>query len=127
MSAVTHRAAITAAKRIAFLLLLCFAPAALHAETGGPDYWAVSGVKQSSGLAIHVKPSVKSPLAGKAPYDARGLRNLGCKDKASFSDWLKLHGAARRAAGRNRWCHIRYHGIEGWVRGRYLVEDSPAK
>lgn len=127
MGAVTHRVTIAAAKRTASLLLLCFAPATLHAEAGGPDYWAVSGVKQSGGLAIHVKPNAKAPLAGKAPHDARGLRNLGCKDTASFSDWLKLHGAARRAAGRNRWCHIRYGGIEGWVRGRYLVEDTPSK
>jgi len=121
---VTPRTAKSSTKHIILFSLLCFAPNALHAEAGGPDHWAVSGIKQNGTLAIHVKPNARSPLAGSAPYDARGLQNLGCKGTPSLSDWLKLHGAARREAGKNRWCHVRYRGIEGWVRGKYLVEDG---
>ena len=111
-------------KRAILLSLLLLVTAALHAEASGPDRWAVSGIRQGRVLAIHARPSGKAPVSGNAPHDARGLQNLGCEGTPSLSDWLKLHGAARRAAGKNRWCRIRYRGIEGWVRGRYLVEDG---
>jgi uncharacterized protein YraI len=32
----------------------------------------------------------------------------------------------RTRAGRKRWCKIRYHGVEGWVAGWFLAEDSGA-
>lgn len=111
-------------KRITSILLLLLLSAAAHAEASGPDRWAVSGVKQGGTLAIHARPNPKAPVVGAAPHDAYGLQNLGCEGTPSFSDWLKLHGAARRAAGKNRWCHVRYRGVEGWVRGKYLVEDA---
>jgi hypothetical protein len=111
-------------KRAALFSLLWLIPAGLHAEASGPDRWAVSGIRQGGALAIYARPSAKAPVTGSAPHDARGLQNLGCEGTPSLSDWLKLHGAARRAAGKNRWCHVRYRGIEGWVRGKYLVEDG---
>ncbi len=110
--------------RATLLLLLSLIPAAAQAEASGPDRWAVSGVKQGGALAIHAAPNAKTPVIGTAAHDARGLQNLGCEGTPSFADWMKLHGAARRTAGKNRWCHIRYRGVEGWVRGKYLVEDG---
>lgn len=111
-------------KHITSILLLSLLSAAAHAEASGPDRWAVSGVKQGGALAIHARPNPNAPVVGSASHDAHGLQNLGCAGTPSFSDWLKMHGAARRAAGKNRWCHIRYRGLEGWVRGKYLVEDA---
>jgi hypothetical protein len=112
-------------KRI-LLVLLLLAPLSARAEADGPDRWAVSGIRPDAVLNIHAAPKTKAPIIGHAPHDARGLPNLGCKGTASFSDWLKMHGAARRAAAGKRWCRIRYGGIEGWVPGKFLVEDARA-
>jgi hypothetical protein len=106
------------------LLILLLAPLSAGAEADGPDRWAVSGIRADAVLNIHAAPKAKARIVGHAPHDARGLDNLGCKGTASFSDWLKMHGAARRAAAGKRWCRIRYNGVEGWVPGRFLVEDA---
>jgi hypothetical protein len=106
------------------LLISALAPLSARAEADGPDRWAVSGIRQDAVLSIHAAPKAKARIIGHAPHNARGLANLGCKGNASFSDWLKMHGAARRAAAGKRWCRIRYGGVEGWVPGKFLVEDG---
>jgi uncharacterized protein YraI len=30
----------------------------------------------------------------------------------------------RERAARQRWCRIRYQGVEGWVAGWFLTEDT---
>lgn len=103
--------------------LLFALPCAAPAGADGPDHWAVSGVAANKMLNIRAAPKPSARVVGRIPPDTRRLQNLGCKGVPSFRDWLKLHGAARREAGKNRWCHIRHQGIEGWVRGKFLVED----
>jgi len=110
----------------ASLLLIALLPLRAGAEADGPDYWAVSGLRQNARLGVHAAPKANARLVGNIPSDGRGLRNLGCTGSASFADWLKMHGAARRAAAGRRWCHIRYREMEGWVRGKFLVEDAEA-
>ena len=91
---------------------------------GGPDYYAVTGVAADSVLNIREEASAGSRKIGEIPHDARGLQNLGCTGVPSFAEWLKMSEAERRRAGRSRWCRVRYQNIEGWVAGRYLMEDS---
>lgn len=96
----------------------------LATADGGPDYYAVTGVAADRVLNMREEASARSRKIGEIPHDGRGLQNLGCIGGPSFSEWLKMSEAERRRAGRNRWCRVRYQNIEGWVAGRYLVEDS---
>lgn len=91
---------------------------------GGPDYYAVTGIAADGFLNIRAKPSAGSRKIGEIPHDARGLKNLGCTGGPTFAEWLKMSEAERRRAAHKRWCRVRHQNIEGWVAGRYLMEDS---
>jgi uncharacterized protein YraI len=43
---------------------------------------------------------------GLLPYNARRIRNYGCRQRAT-----------------GYWCEIRYRGQHGWASGRFLAED----
>lgn len=102
------------------LLSVCTGAAA----DGGPDYYAVTGVAADGFLNIREEASARSRKIGEIPHNARGLQNLGCTGVPSFAEWLKMSGAERKRAGRDRWCRVRYGNTVGWVSGRYLMEDS---
>lgn len=67
----------------------------------GPRSWRVVGVSPDDVLNMRETPSPRGFVVGEIPFDADGLRNLGCLD------------------GQN-WCKVRYRGQEGWVNGRFL-------
>lgn len=69
----------------------------------GPDprSWRVVGVTPNDVLNMRSTPSPRGFLIAEIPFDASGLRNLGCQDRQS-------------------WCKVRYRGQEGWVNGRFL-------
>lgn len=100
---------------------------AIATADGGPDYYAVTGVAANGVLNLHAEPSAEGRKIGEIPHDARGLQNLGCTGGPSFAEWAKMSEAERQRAGRDRWCKVRCRGIEGWVAGRYLMEDSNAR
>ena len=94
------------------------------ATADGPDYYAVTGVAADDVLNIRAKPSPKGEKVGEIPHDGRGIRNLGCQGGPTFAEWEKMSEAQRKRARRQRWCRIRYEGVEGWVAGWFLTEDS---
>jgi len=97
-----------------------------HATADGPDYFAVIDVASDSTLALRSEPSGEAEEVGRIAHDARGLRNLGCLGLPSLAEWERM-SAAERAQSRNvHWCRVRYRGLEGWLPGRFLVEDAVA-
>jgi len=67
----------------------------------GPRSWRVVGVTPDDVLNMRTTPSPRGFVVAEIPFDAGGLRNLGCQDGQS-------------------WCKVRYRGQEGWVNGRFL-------
>ncbi len=97
-------------------------PASLSAEADGPDFFRVTGVSDGGALNIRAGAGVSHARLGQIPADGDGIRNLGCTGGLSYADWVEASATEQAAAARNRWCKIRYRGVEGWVAGRYLVE-----
>ncbi|MBE1207616.1 SH3 domain-containing protein [Aminobacter carboxidus] len=67
----------------------------------GPRSWRVVGVATDDVLNLRENPSPRGFVLDEIPFDATGLRNLGCQDDRN-------------------WCKVRYRGQEGWVNGRFL-------
>lgn len=67
----------------------------------GPRSWRVVGVTPNDVLNMRESPSPRGFVLAEIPFDAGGLRNLGCIDGQS-------------------WCKVRFRGQEGWVNGRFL-------
>lgn len=80
-------------------------------ETGGPDFWSVSGLPKGTTLTLKAEPGEAQKILGAVPVGAR-LANLGCK----------------RLSPERRWCKVRTDGGDtGWVIGAFLREwaDAP--
>ncbi|WP_269930482.1 SH3 domain-containing protein [Aminobacter sp. HY435] len=70
----------------------------------GPRSWRVVGVAPNDVLNMRESPSPRGFVVDEIPFDASGLRNLGCIDGQG-------------------WCKVRFRGREGWVNGRFLRPD----
>ena len=89
-----------------------------------PEYWAVTGVGSNDVLHLRDVPSADSKSLAGIPYNARGLKHLGCRrSEISFQDWVQL-SKAQRAAANVEWCRVEYRGKQGWVAGRFLKPDG---
>jgi uncharacterized protein YraI len=110
-------------------LLFCIVAATLlgpelpAAADGGPDHWAVTGIASGGMLDIFAEPSTDAPKLGAIPADGRKLDNLGCINEPTYQEWLAMSEDKRRQAAELRWCRVRYRGVGGWVRGKFLKED----
>lgn len=117
-------------KRIAagFLMMaaLFWTTSAVLAEADGPDYWDVSGVRAHDVLNLRTEATTRSTVITGIPYDATGLRNLGCSGGPTFSEWQRMSAAERERSARDRWCKVEYQGRDGWVAGRFLKESAAA-
>jgi uncharacterized protein YraI len=105
------------------LAVLAAGPAA-RAEADGPDFFAVTGVAADDVLNIRAAPSPKAAKIGAIPPNGRRVANLGCRGEPGFAAWQAMTEAEREQAARGRWCKISYQGVEGWVAGRFLREDT---
>jgi uncharacterized protein YraI len=112
------------ARTVCAASLLFVAWQSAFATADGPDYYAVSGVAVGEALSLRAGPSVGAEEIGRIPHDARRLRNLGCQGGATFAEWEGMTEAERRASRKKRWCKVRYRGVDGWVAGWLLKEDS---
>ena len=106
---------------LAFAIL--FAPEPRATAEGGPDHWAVSGIAAGHVLDIFAEPSSGSPRLGSIPANGRKLDNLGCINEPTYQEWLAMSEEERGQAAERRWCRVRYRGVAGWVRGKFLKED----
>lgn len=106
------------------LLTLSLVPVPASGDADGPDHYRVAGVRQASTLNVREAPAREAALLGALEPTARCLVNLGCVGGPDFATWLDMTEAEREAARDDRWCRIRSGTLEGWVAGRYLVEDE---
>ena len=106
------------------LAVLAAAPALAQAVADGPEFWAVTGVRADDSLNLRAAPNADSKRIAKIPYNARGLKNLGCPNYVTFEQWKRMTQAQRDWAARSRWCQVEYKGAKGWVAGRFLKEDG---
>jgi len=111
---------------VASVCLLVVGGQSAFATADGPDYYAVSGVAVGEALSLRAGPSVDAEEIGQIPHDARRLRNLGCQGGATLAEWERMTEPERRASRTKRWCRVRYGGVDGWVAGWLLREDSSA-
>lgn len=75
----------------------------------GPDFWAVSGLREGSSLNVRAEPSASANVLIRVS-PGTVLRNLGCTGERDA-----------------RWCQVESPdglAIKGWVAGRYLVETA---
>ncbi|HEU4378881.1 MAG TPA: SH3 domain-containing protein [Hyphomicrobiaceae bacterium] len=102
-------------------------PQTLDSFSEMPAYWAVTGVRSNDVLHLRDVPSADSKSLAGIPFNAKGLKHLGCRrNEMPFEDWVKLNKEARRAA-LMQWCRVEYKGKQGWVAGRYLKPDETQK
>ncbi len=92
-----------------------------------PAFWAVTGVRSDDVLHLRDVPSADSKSLAGIPFNAKGLKHLGCRrNEMPFEDWIKLNKEARKAA-LMQWCRVEYKGQQGWVAGRFLKPDESQK
>jgi hypothetical protein len=102
-------------------------PQSLEQFNEMPAFWAVTGVRSDDVLHLRDVPSADSKSLAGIPYNARGLKHLGCRrNEMPFEDWIKLNKEARKAA-LMQWCRVEYKGQQGWVAGRFLKPDDTQK
>jgi uncharacterized protein len=109
----------------ALLFLSVMTTSLAQATADGPDFFqSRPGVSK-----IHIfekpEPTSKELKSFNAPLT--GLRNLGCQDSPSFSEFNQLSEQQRLTFSEKIWCKIAYHEIEGWVQSKYLAEDPQSK
>lgn len=109
---------------LAGLAAALLAPAIAGATADGPDHYAVTGVTPGHTLSLRTGPSLEAQKIGRIPHDARGLANRGCRGGPTLAEWAEMTEAERRESRNRRWCKVVWRGVEGWVAGRYLKEDS---
>jgi hypothetical protein len=91
-----------------------------------PSFWAVTGVAADDVLHLRDVPSADSKSLAGIPFNARGLKNFGCRrGQLPFDQWARMNEAQRRAAN-TKWCRVEFRGKQGWVAGRFLKEDPVA-
>ena len=98
----------------------------VYAEADGPDYWQVRDVAKHDVLNMRSKPDFKARKTGEIPYDARCIRNMGCRGGLTFDEFTTLPETEKQQIlkQRPRWCRVRYKEVTGWVAGRYLREGA---
>jgi len=78
-------------------------------------------------IEANVMFSADSKSLARIPFNARGLKHLGCRrNEMPFEDWVKLSKEARKAS-LMQWCRVEYNGQQGWVAGRFLKPDETQK
>jgi hypothetical protein len=99
------------------------------ATADGPDFFQVSGVAGNDVLNIRSEADPHATKIGEIPADGTCVRNLGCQGGLTFQEFTELSPAEQkqRIKENPRWCKIEYHGISGWVAGRYLQEGGCSK
>ena len=102
-------------------------PQTVEAFNEMPDFWAVTGVRSDDVLHLRDVPNADSKSLARIPFNARGLKHLGCRrNEMPFEDWVKLNKEARKSA-LMQWCRVEYNGQQGWVAGRFLKHDETQK
>jgi len=112
--------------KLALNLTLITYSFAIFAQADGPDYWQLRDVKKNDVLNMRDKADFNAPITAEIPYDARCVRNMGCKGGLTFNEFTTFSDTEKQQIlkQRPRWCRVSYRGETGWVAGRYLREGA---
>lgn len=113
-----------ARRTIAAAVVLAGLTALAFAQTGGPDYFRIIGLKKEDNVNMRRAPHLDAKIVGKIPKDADGIKNLGCKSGLTPQQGEKASEAKKKAAARDRWCQVSYQDATGWVMERFLAEGT---
>lgn len=97
------------------------APAKPAAFVESPFYALSDDVRRS--LALRKEPATNGQRIGEIPAGARGIEGRSCRGPSDVA-WDHLSPALRAALAKERWCRVRWQGVEGWVSARFLRPDS---
>ena len=100
----------------------------VRSDAEGPDFWAVTGVKNNDVLNIREKPSASSKIIGSIPPNGDGITNISCIGEMSYEEYEKATDAQREKRKHDRWCKVSYKGLTGYVKGMFLTQgNGPAQ
>src|SRR5262245_65791889 len=104
----------TIAVAIALSCAQGFAAAAQDEEVhASPSFWAVTGVAPDDVLHLRDVPSADSKSLADIPFNARGLKNFGCRrGELPFDQWARMNESQRPPAN-TEWCRLGVRGHEG--------------
>jgi len=85
-------------------------------------YYALSN-EVTRKLILRNEPSSSGKRIGELPAGARGIEGKGCRGPSDIG-WDHLSPDLRSAMSKERWCRVRWQGVEGWVSARYLRPDG---
>ena len=104
------------------ILLLSSILIAVSAQAAEPRYFSLTP-EVTRTLIMRAEPAATGRRTGDIPAGANGLENKGCRGASDIA-WDHLSKEIRDAMARERWCRVRYQGIEGWVLARFLRDGS---
>lgn len=109
---------------MAVALSLFLVPAGGASAEDPPQFWAVTGVSANDVLHLRDVPSADSKSLARIPPNAHGLKHLGCRrNQPPMELWMRMNATQRKEA-LTQWCRVEYHGMQGWVAGRFLTRDA---
>ena len=114
--------------KITLFILACmsvaaWAGAAFAADNDPPQYWAVTGVAANDVLNVRDVPDGDAKKTGSIPFNAHGLKHIGCMTPTPSMDRWMTMTPAEKANAKLEWCRIEYKGRQGWVAARFLKPD----
>ena len=98
------------------------APAKTPAFVESPYYALTNEVTRK--LILRSEPASSGKRIGELPAGARGIEGKGCRGP-SDAGWEHLSPDLRSAMSKERWCRVRWQGLDGWVSARFLRPDGP--
>ncbi len=104
------------------ILLLSSSLIAVSTQAAEPRYFSLTP-EVTRTLILRAEPAATGRRTGDIPAGANGLENKGCRGASDIA-WDHLSKEIRDAMARERWCRVRYQGIEGWVSARFLRDGS---
>lgn len=87
-----------------------------------PFYALTSDVTRN--LILRKEPASNGKRIGEIPAGTRGIEGKGCRGPSDIG-WEHLSPDLRNAMSKDRWCRIRWQGLDGWVSARFLRPDGP--
>lgn len=97
------------------------APPKTPAFVEAPYYALTSEVTRK--LILRSEPASSGKRIGELPAGARGIEGKGCRGP-SDAGWDHLSPDLRSAMSKERWCRVRWQGLDGWVSARFLRPDG---
>lgn len=97
------------------------APPKTPAFVEAPFYALTNEVTRK--LILRGEPASSGKRIGELPAGARGIEGKGCRGPSDIG-WDHLSPDLRSAMSKERWCRVRWQGVEGWVSARYLRPDG---